>query len=272
MSIVVPDRGFIFGSQIFGGDAGILGGRRRGPSLPADLVALLATEPTALVQFRYNFLAGRHVLFQDPPCTVPVEEDGDPIGGIIQPSLTLPPSEWSIVGVQGTDAKRPVWGGVEVGAVFDGAQNLALDSSWQRNPGQPSTWVYREYHPDDRNQVIGGWSAAANTDVAYAFYYRISNGIIQRVGTGGTSLVEDVIPHDTTNTFSVRNDTTNYTARVNGTDIQTRATGTQDGDPTIDASLGSLAGDTQFFIGEIQFAVMFDRSLSVSDLQRLEAL
>ena len=101
--------------------------RRRGPSLPADLVALLATEPTVLVQLRYNFLAGRYVLFQDPACTVPVEEEGDPIGGVIQPSLTLPPSEWSIVGVQGTDAARAVWGGLDVGAVFDGtAQELRV--------------------------------------------------------------------------------------------------------------------------------------------------
>lgn len=228
---------------------------------------ILATDPTVPLLFRLTEYRGQQILFQDSACTVPVESIGDPVGGVRHPETG------EILAVQTADANRPIWGGVDVGLVFDGVGSwLSLSNEWKRNPSAPSTWIYREIHPSDRNQVIASWSTAANTDVAYAWYYRTSSGLIMRVGTGGTLLAEGVISHDQKNTLSVRNDTSEYTTRVNGSDVQTRTTGTSIGDPLVPAALGSLEGSAQFFEGNIEAALIYDESLSVPQLQNLEAL
>ena len=170
--------------------------RRRGPSLPADLVALLATEPTVLVQLRYNFLAGRYVLFQDPACTVPVEEVGDPIGGIIQPSLTLPPSDWSIVAVQGTDAARAVWGGVEVGAVFEsGAHMISTDPDGFIPATAQHCWVQKlEIDSIANNDNFFSQFDSLKDGRMQANYDAASNAFRYRLDGGGTQAAFATFP------------------------------------------------------------------------------
>lgn len=95
--------------------------RRRGTIDPitASYDAILATDPTVPVLFRLRSYRGQQVLFQDAACTIPVTAIGDPIGGVRHPLTGV------ILAVQTTDAARPVWGGEDVGAVFDGAQSLS---------------------------------------------------------------------------------------------------------------------------------------------------
>ena len=88
--------------------------------LVATYDAILATDPTVPVLLQLTEYRGQQVLWQDPACTVPVEEIGDPIGGVRHPETG------EILAVQETDANRPVWGGREVGAEFD---ESALDSA-----------------------------------------------------------------------------------------------------------------------------------------------
>ena len=71
---------------------------------------ILSADPAVPVLLQLPKWAGRQILFQDPAGTVPVEAIGDPIGGVRHP-LT-----GEIIAVQETDADRPVWGGVGVGA------------------------------------------------------------------------------------------------------------------------------------------------------------
>ena len=82
--------------------------------------AILATDPTVPVLLQLTEYRGQQILFQDPACTIPVESPGDPIGGVRHP-LT-----GEIIAVQTTDASRPVWGGVGVGAEFDGVDDHLL--------------------------------------------------------------------------------------------------------------------------------------------------
>ena len=248
--------------SLVSGDSFVFGTRKRGVFNPYSLI--LATEPEAFFGFEYKEINGVQVLFQNSAATIPVEEIGDPVGGYRDFETG------GILAIQTTDANRPIWGGEGVGLVFVGNQSFTLSDHWKRQPNQATTWVYREEHPNDENQVLGAWSTSSNTDVAYAWYYRENNGLIQRVGTGGTRLVEGVIPHNTMNTFSVRNDTIDYTARINGSDIQTRSTEPALGDIDVPATLGSLEGVTQFFNGNILWAAIYDKSLGIETLGVLE--
>ena len=88
--------------------------------LVATYDAILATDPTVPVLLQLTEYRGQQVLWQDPACTIPVEDIGDPIGGVRHPETG------EILAVQTTDAERPAWGGREVGAVFDGSAALLL--------------------------------------------------------------------------------------------------------------------------------------------------
>ena len=93
--------------------------------LVATYDAILATDPTVPVLLQLTEYRGQQVLWQDPECTIPVEEIGDPIGGVRHPETG------EILAVQETDADRPVWGGREVGAEFDGESDglISKDST-----------------------------------------------------------------------------------------------------------------------------------------------
>ena len=80
--------------------------------LVATYDAILATNPTVPVLLQLTEYRGQQVLWQDPECTIPVADIGDPIGGVRHPETG------DILVVQTTDADRPVWGGLEVGADF----------------------------------------------------------------------------------------------------------------------------------------------------------
>ena len=114
--------------------------------LVATYDAILATDPTVPVLLQLTEYRGQQVLWQDPACTVPVEEIGDPIGGVRHPETG------EILAVQTTDADRPVWGGREVGAEFDGSKSLLSDfdhgsgdvtfflAASEDNPGRRNTF------------------------------------------------------------------------------------------------------------------------------------
>ena len=89
---------------------------------------ILATDPTVPVLLQLTEYRGQQILFQDPACTIPVESPGDPIGGVRHP-LT-----GEVIAVQETDADRPVWGGVGVGADLSGVGFL-------EHVQDPSTWI-----------------------------------------------------------------------------------------------------------------------------------
>ena len=78
---------------------------------------VLRTSPTVPVLFELPKWAGRQILWQDPDGTIPVESIGDPIGGVAHP-LT-----GDILAVQTTDSARPMYGGIGVGAIFDGVDD-----------------------------------------------------------------------------------------------------------------------------------------------------
>ena len=86
--------------------------------LVATYDAILATDPAVPVMFQLTEYRGQQVLWQDPACSIPVEDIGDPIGGVRHPETG------EILAVQETDADRPVWGGREVGAEFGDADEL----------------------------------------------------------------------------------------------------------------------------------------------------
>ena len=91
--------------------------------LVATYDAILATDPTVPVLLQLTEYRGQQVLWQDPECTIPVEDIGDPIGGVRHPETG------EILAVQTTDADRPVWGGREVGASLDEGQWLEVPLS-----------------------------------------------------------------------------------------------------------------------------------------------
>ena len=86
---------------------------------------ILSTDPAVPVLLQLPKWAGRQILFQDPACTIPVESPGDPIGGVRHP-LT-----GEIIAVQETDANRPVYGGIEVGAVSNSSNDFLVTPSDQ---------------------------------------------------------------------------------------------------------------------------------------------
>ena len=112
---------------------------------------ILSADPAVPVLLQLPKWAGRQILFQDPACTIPVEDPGDPIGGVRHP-LT-----GEIIAVQTTDADRPVWGGVSVGAVLDGGQWLEL--------AQTAT-------DDIFNNLVVGPGAEVSSTVSYEGYSR----------------------------------------------------------------------------------------------------
>ena len=91
--------------------------------LVATYDAILATDPTVPVLLQLTEYRGQQVLWQDPACTIPVEDIGDPIGGVRHPETG------EILAVQETDSNRPAWGGREVGASLDEGQWLEVPLS-----------------------------------------------------------------------------------------------------------------------------------------------
>ena len=88
--------------------------------ITAQYDAILATEPDIPLLFRLIEYRGQIVLFQDAPCTIPVEDIGDPVGGQRHPVTG------EVLAVQTTDGARPIWGGEGVGLVFDGESSHLL--------------------------------------------------------------------------------------------------------------------------------------------------
>ena len=91
--------------------------------ITAQYDAILATEPDIPLLYRLIEYRGQIVLFQDAPCTVPVEDIGDPIGGQRHPITG------GILAGQTTDGARLIWGGEDVGAIGDGSNFLRMDNS-----------------------------------------------------------------------------------------------------------------------------------------------
>ena len=93
--------------------------------ITAQYDAILATEPDIPLLYCLIEYRGQIVLFQDAPCTVPVEDIGDPIGGQRHPITG------EILAVQTTDAERLIWLGEEIGAQLSesatGTRNMVAD-------------------------------------------------------------------------------------------------------------------------------------------------
>ena len=91
--------------------------RRRGPSLPADLVALLEQDPDVLAYPSVEL----ETLYQDPAATV-LAGPGDPCGGMRDPVTR------EIVATQPTDSQRMIVGADGRSLESDGvSQNLIID-------------------------------------------------------------------------------------------------------------------------------------------------
>ena len=107
------DDGIIFGQRgqglLTSGRGSIFGQRGALDPIVQAYDDILATDPTVPVLLQLREYRGRQILFQDPACTIPVTDPGDPIGGVRHPITG------EIIAVQETDANRPVWGGVSAG-------------------------------------------------------------------------------------------------------------------------------------------------------------
>ena len=125
--------------------------------LPADVMAWLQGEPLVYIH-PYAELGGRPVRYQDPEGTVPVADIGDPVAAVVQPSLTLPPAEWPIVVTQTIDSARPLWGGENVGDVYDGTQYLRAAGPFSLVPDNPISVVARATREADSARSILSWS------------------------------------------------------------------------------------------------------------------
>ena len=146
------------------------------PDVVDPLVAhddgLLAPDPAVPVLLLLTEYRGQQVLWQDPACTVPVEEIGDPIGGVRHPETG------EILAVQDTDADRPGWGGREVGAEFDGGSYmLPVDA---RDTSLPMIWSGWTAYFDG---VVA--SGASNSAVIGALNSGVSEGYDATLNSGG---------------------------------------------------------------------------------------
>ena len=155
--------GIIFGQRgqgLLTSGRGMIFGRRGAlDPLVATYDAILDTDPAVPVMFQLTEYRGQQVLWQDPECTIPVEEIGDPIGGVRHPETG------EILVVQETDADRPAWGGIGVGAEFDKSQHMEIPGAsfdFVQNTG-----LFRIV------ATISGWSAG-------------NGGIVDTVGFGGS--------------------------------------------------------------------------------------
>ena len=140
---------------------------------------ILSADPAVPVLLQLPKWAGRQILFQEPACTILVEDPGDPIGGVRHP-LT-----GEILVVQETDANRPVWGGIGVGADFGGGDYYLLRTDTDEIPsGQSYGNVFATKRFD------GGANRILNTRDR-EFASSAGNIFAQRHPTGERFLWED---------------------------------------------------------------------------------
>lgn len=135
------------------------------PSLPADVLAVLALQPVHYFQMVHNEWLGQPVLFQDFPPTAPVTQEGQFIGSVV--NLGTSPM---IAAATGTT--RPVWRGNQ-GAEFDGFDDwLNCQASPVTNVPPPFTYAtggvqYRSVTTEGRAagylETLGTWLQTAST-------------------------------------------------------------------------------------------------------------
>ena len=151
------DDGIIFGQRgqglLTSGRGAIFGQQGALDPIVQAYDDILATDPTVPVLLQLTEYRGQQILFQDPECTIPVESPGDPIGGVRHPITG------EIIAVQETDASRPVWGGVSVGADLSGAgflEHVQDPSTWidfAHQTGVFTIWTTVFFDSDDGNQA-----------------------------------------------------------------------------------------------------------------------
>lgn len=233
------------------------------PTNPYDDIAALM--PDFFAQLNYNVYAGEQVLFRDPECTSPVTEAGNhTIGGVKDPFTG------AIILTQPDAAKRPLWGGESVGAVFDGIDDYLVGS----NPlGTASRTVIASATADTlhqgcfvgtRSTSTAGWeNRVRSTGDLQSFQSTNSNSISMPSYAAGIPFV-----------VSTRFDTTNGSwGRVaGGLAVTDPGIGETGASPII--TVGSLeygGGTRDEFLGSIQVVAVWNRVLTTPEIEIVEA-
>lgn len=146
--------------------------------------AIVDLAPDFFVQFAHPVWYGKQVLWRDPECTQPVTEPNQhTIGGVTDPFTD------AVLLTQNKPASRPLWGGEEVGAIFDGIDDY-FDSEFDGLGDEFSQFVSYGDIPDPSshlNMVSGGSLERAfglNTSVSgERFYLNTDDSSEERIGT-----------------------------------------------------------------------------------------
>ena len=248
--------------------------RRRRGGLPADVLAWLALEPVVYVH-PYAELAGRPVRYQDPAGTVPVTDIGDPVAAVVQPSLTLPPAEWPIVATQTTDAARPLWGGEDVGDVYDGGEHLLVDG--EPVPDAPISVVAQASREADSARSILSWSWGTTQAEMGLNLRGLSNQRAQFILGGdnaGQSLNEAYPVTSDRRVIAGRSDGVASQVLLDGTQIASGAPGgntpgAEDLDQLMIGAWGRGGNPTHEWVGVIGHVAIFESYLSDAEIGAL---
>lgn len=238
--------------------------------------AITATSPTVFLPFEYAVhpTTGEQILFQDAACTVPVTTIGQQIGGV----------KWNgeIVAVQTTDARRPQWLGVGVGAFYDGVDdalfypNSKSLANFIHATATATVSVFCEraatgsFHMLAANAISGGdvgFFYRFTPDDEFAFALNIGSGFttattVSAYPTTDEELITSAIsPSDVKfYTGDTLQETIGWTAP------------TIEADASRDLGFGSIGGTdgssstTQVFSGTVKAIMLWDRHVSTTEL------
>ena len=226
---------------------------------------VLRTGPTVPVLLELPKWEGRQILFQDPDGTIPVEAIGDPIGGVRHPLTGAKLVE------QTTDSRRPLYGGIGVGATNSGDAYLdVLDDTAQYVPADDDfsiIAVASREDGDDRASIVSySEGTSASSDTIYVIRYW-DRGRVQWSWRGEAPATDDdTIPAGT-----------NVLVLASGDGGYGEVT---DEDKSISSSIGSLSETDDHVVqigaqaggitdwSEIRAAVWWGEELTGDDLAR----
>ena len=245
-------------------------------ALTAMYDAILATEPDVPLLFRLTSYRGQQALWQDHLGTVPVEDIGDPTGAVSHPETG------DIFSVQTTDGSRPIWGGEDVGLVFDQPDNVTFlrigpDTHLMSRltAGGTTATIFCDV---EVTEFVGfHYFVGSNDDNEWSAFSTNENGRLRFVFRGSGSLLnvryEPFFEEPERRVACVRNDGNNHTLWRDGELVDTRSSSGSWREINIDAGIGvtiTESGDvsgTPRLVGSIGAVLMFEQDLNASEIE-----
>ena len=241
-------------------------------ALTAMYDAILATEPDVPLLFRLTSYRGQQVLWQDHLGTIPVEDIGDPTGGVSHPETG------DIFSVQTTDGSRPIWGGEDVGLIYDGSSDHLVYVG-----GADTPWLYTDEQAIVRVHDISstgnrGWVSKFGSGTDGTFYLSRRTGNIIRYATVINDTRSDLdvsgIGTDEELVFA-RYDGNEKSIELINSETSNIATEPMTGDLSEspqNLEIGALTGVGWYFSGTEKMTLIYGRDLTGAEYDALKDL